>query len=155
MIVLLQTLPIWLKLHMSLWFLVLLIFHLLYDGGILVMLLSVFEVKMKKDVKVRTVIMAWVFGVVIDFVVIILLLILANGIEAYDLKYPMNSAVGVIVLLLMMIFSIVMLYFVIKYLMKRVAIFGARSKKIAFWMAVLTAPYYILLPINVSFDSFL
>lgn len=155
MMTLLQTLPIWLKLHMSLWLLVLLIFNLAYDGGMIVMLFSVFQVKLKKDVRFRAIIMTWIFGVVIDFIVIIALLIIANSVKSYDLKHPMNSVTGIIILILVMVCGIVMLYNVIKYLMKRLAIYGQRSKKIAFWMAILTAPYYILLPINVSFDSFL
>jgi hypothetical protein len=150
-----RTIPIWLKLHMSLWFIGLMVFNLLLDSGVMIGLLSIYKVSMKKDVRVRTVFMAWIFGIISDFLIIMTLLVIANGMTNYDISNPYKSISGIIFMSIMMIMSVVLVFFMIKYLMKKVAVFGGKETKIAIWMAVITAPYYILLPINITFESLL
>jgi len=147
-------LPLWMTMHMTPWLVVTLIGNFLLDTVVLLVVLKAFQVPMKKDVKIRTVLMAWVFGFICDFVIVIIILILANSIPEFDIYDPYSHLSGIIVMIMMIIISMVLTFYMIRYLMNRVAVKANHAIQISIVMALCTVPYYILIPINITFDSF-
>ncbi|MDA3847119.1 MAG: hypothetical protein PF505_11355 [Vallitaleaceae bacterium] len=151
----LAVLPLWMTMHMTLWLGATLVGNFLIDMIVLLLLIHLFSIHLKRDVKIRTILMAWVFGFICDFIIIIMLLVLANSIDVFDIYKPYGHVVGIVILAILILTSMVMTFYLIRYLMVRVAVRKEKAVRVAIIMAIVTVPYYILLPINITFNSFL
>lgn len=153
--ILASKLPLFMVVNMTPWLIAALIFNLIYDSSIILILMSHYKVTLKKEVKIRIVLMSWVFGFVTDICSVIMLLLFAKIIPTIDLYNVFNSASGMIFSVIVLSISIIISYTMVKYLLGRVYVPVKKAQFISLIMAFLTIPYYILLPISFSFSSFL
>lgn len=147
-------LPLFLILNITPWLFVALAFNLLYDSLVLNVLFNIIGVKLKKDVNIRTTMMVWVFGFVADIigiVILMLLIALVPGVDAYN---PYYSIQGVIVFLVALIITMLVSYSIYDYLLGKVYVSKRKRFRIIMWMILLTAPYYMMIPVSIHVNSF-
>lgn len=146
-------LPFFMVVNITPWIILALLFNLLYDGGLMSFLMAHYKVRLKKDVKIRTILMAWVFGFVGDICTVIVLLIFGKLIPSINLYNLFSSITGMIFSGIVLIISFTIVYNMIKYLLGRVYVHDKKARRISLVMALLTVPYYILLPVSFNFNS--
>lgn len=147
-------LPLFLILNITPWLFAALAFNLLYDSVVLNVLFNVIGVKLKKDVNIRTTMMVWIFGFVADIVGIVFLMILIAVVPGVDAYNPYYSVQGVIVFLLALIITMLVSYFIYDYLLGKVYVSKRKRLRVNLWMIILTAPYYMMIPVSIHVNSF-
>ena len=155
-------LPIWLLVFVPITWIVVIPINFVVDSAVLIMMMQLLKVKNKVDIYKRVIIKVWIYGFLADLIGGIIIPLGAFVIfadryssitEALTMN-PFDNAVALLWTLLSILIAGVFIYiFNKKNILKRIDMGDKEKKIISIGMAIITAPYIMLIPTKL-FSSF-
>ncbi len=130
----------WKILYLSPYVVFTLLGNYMLDAMVILICFKMYQIKMKKEVLIRTLGMSWVLGITADLVALMIMVLLRpllneNGIFDFGAVFM----------------SGVFLFFLNRYLFLRVAISQKMAIKMAFIMSLVTSPWLFLIPTSAMY----
>lgn len=143
--------PIWIWMYLS----PLIFSTLLIQYGYMAILIFIsfraLNIKMKVEVKVRTMTMAWILSFTSQFIGLSFLQVAHIFIKEINLLHIYTSLASVFFHLITILISGFICFCLLKYLFRRVAIFEDSSIKMALFISFMTSPWIFLIPTSTMY----
>ncbi|PKM52385.1 MAG: hypothetical protein CVV02_01135 [Firmicutes bacterium HGW-Firmicutes-7] len=141
-------LPIWMLLYFSHFILLFLTLTLLIDTILIYLLLKYFQIKMKSEVFIRTIVMAWILGFSAEIISLIFLQLMGIFFKEVDCYNIYSNGISVSTHLATVVISIVLTFFLTRFLFLKVAISRSNAFIMAIILSILSAPWLFIVPTN-------
>lgn len=139
--------PIWMWMYLSPLILPVLFIQYIYMVLLIIISFRALKIKMKREVMIRTITMAWILSFISQFAGLMILQIAHIFIRDMDLFHIYSNVVSISFHLSAILFSGLVCYCLLRYLFQRVAIFEEASLKMAVFISFMTSPWLFLVPI--------